>query len=147
MTSLQLAELTGKQHKHTLRAIRRLLVKLDIDEDTLKRYDKDYFNRPRTYLELDSELTSKMLEKFNTGNIEETKKAIAIDTIEQMFDIELIRDYQLGLHVVDAYDEDNNTIYEFHKEPLTDPVSRKLASRRKDYFNDLECTMETIYIN
>lgn len=147
MTSLQLAELTGKQHKHTLRSIRRVLANLAIDEDDLKRYDKDYFNRPRTYLQLDSNLTRLMLEKFNMGPVLETKKALAIDAIEQMFDIELIRDYQLGLHVVDAYDEDNNTIYEFHKEPLTDPVSRKLASRRKDYFNDLECTMETIYIN
>ena len=65
MTSREIAELTGKDHKHVLTDIRNLLAELEIDGPEFRRIYLDTMNRHQTEFVLDRELTDTLLTGYS----------------------------------------------------------------------------------
>lgn len=65
MTSREIADLTGKEHKHVLTDIRKLLEELDIDGPEFRRIYMDSMNRQQTEFVLDRELTDTLLTGYS----------------------------------------------------------------------------------
>ncbi len=66
MTSREIAELTGKEHKHVLADIRGMLEELGIDGPEFRRIYFDSMNRQQTEFALDRELTDTLLAGYST---------------------------------------------------------------------------------
>ncbi|WP_434057309.1 Rha family transcriptional regulator [Escherichia coli] len=57
MSSRQIAEFTGKEHKHVKRDIKTMLTSLELDESKFGRIFFDQYGREQTEYHLDEELT------------------------------------------------------------------------------------------
>jgi phage antirepressor YoqD-like protein len=65
MTSREISELTGKEHKHVLADIRNMLDELEIDGPEFRRIYLDSMNRQQTEFALNRELTDTLLTGYS----------------------------------------------------------------------------------
>lgn len=65
MTSREIAELTGKEHKHVLADIRKMLAELQEDEPAFRRIYLDSMNRDQIEYALNRELTDVLLTGYS----------------------------------------------------------------------------------
>jgi len=65
MSSREIAQLTGKEHKHVMRDIRAMLQELELDESNFGRIYLDLLNREQTEFLLDRELTETLLTGYS----------------------------------------------------------------------------------
>ena len=90
MTSREIAELTGKEHKHVRRDIKVMLNQLGLSESNFARNYTDSLNRQQTEYALNKDLTLTLVSGYNTGlrfkiiqrwqELEEASKAPALPT-------------------------------------------------------------------
>jgi len=115
MSSLEIAKLTGKAHGNVIRDIRAMLPLIDIDMTDFRevldnrRYTK-YFILPQAF-------AKKLLARYKKiGIARKEKERIALDTIEQVLNIKLIRQFHILSFFIDGYDIDNRIAYEIDEE-------------------------------
>lgn len=65
MTSREIADLTGKEHKHVLTDIRSMLAELEVDGPEFRRIYFDSMNRQQTEFALNRELTDTLLTGYS----------------------------------------------------------------------------------
>jgi hypothetical protein len=125
MTSLEIAELTGKRHDNVMRDIKTLL---DINYKYSKFIKQTYYknSRGKEYImyTVSGELLEILLIKWkhnvalNSGKVGES---IALTTIEQVKGIKLERQYHITTpcgksFFIDGYDPVNNVAYEIDED-------------------------------
>ena len=114
MSSLEIAELTGKQHKHVLTDIRKMIDDLGINSAIFTAQYKD--SKCRTYqcYNLPKELADLLLTKYKgLGRVpNRIREESSLKTIEQLLCISLIRQYKCLNYRIDGYHPETNTAYE-----------------------------------
>jgi phage antirepressor YoqD-like protein len=102
MSSREIAELTGKDHKHVLRDIRVMFAELGEDESKFGRIYRDTMNREQTELHLNRELTDCLLTGYSaTARLKVIKRwheleAQATDPARMLSDPAILRNVLLG---------------------------------------------------
>lgn len=66
MSSLEIADLTGKQHAHVMRDIRNMFEELEIDESKFGGIYLDTYKREKPCYQLDRNLTLTLVSGYNT---------------------------------------------------------------------------------
>lgn len=114
MSSLEIAELTGKQHKDVLRDIRNMLNQLEIHSDQFGAQYKDSTGRSLVMFNLPKELVDLLLTKYKGLNRvpHRLREESSLKTIEQLLGISLIRQYKCLNYRIDGYHPETNTAYE-----------------------------------
>ena len=114
MSSLEIAELTGKQHKDVIRDIRNMLNLLDIQSAVFTADYKDSKGRTYPCYNLPKELADFLLTKYKgLGRVpHRIREESSLKTIEQLLGISLIRQYKCLDYRIDGYHPETNTAYE-----------------------------------
>ena len=114
MSSREIAELTGKQHKHVLTDIRNMLNSLNIDSAVYTAQYKDSTGRSLVMFNLPKELADLLLTKYKgLGRVpHRIREESSLKTIEQLLGISLIRQYKCLNYRIDGYHPETNTAYE-----------------------------------
>lgn len=115
MSSRELAELTGKEHKHVMRDIRTLKEQLGemFVGAVQKRKSPQNLQEYAEYL-LDKHTASILLDKYKglARVPNRLQEEASLKTIEQLLGVKLIRQYKVLSYRLDGYDPDTNTAYE-----------------------------------
>ena len=114
MSSLEIAELTGKQHKHVLTDIRNMMSSLNIDSAVFTAQYKDSTGRGLPMFNLPKELADLLLTKYKglSRVPHRIREESSLKTIEQLLGISLIRQYKCLNYRIDGYHPETNTAYE-----------------------------------
>ena len=114
MSSLEIAELTGKQHKDVIRDIRNMLNQLEIHSDVFTAQYKDSTGRSLPMFNLTKELADLLLTKYKglSRVPHRLREESSLKTIEQLLGISLIRQYKCLNYRIDGYHPETNTAYE-----------------------------------
>ncbi len=114
MSSLEIAELTGRQHKHVIRDIRNMLNSLNIDSAQFGADYKDSRGRSLVMFNLPKELADLLLTKYKglSRVPNRLREESSLKTIEQLLGISLIRQYKCLDYRIDGYHPETNTAYE-----------------------------------
>ena len=114
MSSLEIAELTGKQHKNVLVDIRKMLDDLGIDSAQFGSQYKDSTGRSLVMFNLPKDLVDLLLTKYKgLGRVpNRIREEASLKTIEQLLGISLIRQYKCLNYRIDGYHPETNTAYE-----------------------------------
>ncbi len=114
MSSREIAELTGKEHKNVKRDTRKMLEELGLTlEDFSHQYEDTYKRLQNMYI-LPKELYSLILDKYKglARVPNRLQEEASLKTIEQLLGVKLIRQYKVLNYRLDGYDPDTNTAYE-----------------------------------
>ena len=65
MSSLEIAEVTGKQHKHVMADVRKMLNELGESDSSFLRSRRNSQNKEQTYFLLDHDLTMTLVSGYN----------------------------------------------------------------------------------
>lgn len=148
MTSREIAELTGKQHKNVIRDIRVMLEQLGESADSrylIERDSRGYtrqYNLPRRECEI---LTQKY--KFKHRAFGDREHG-ALCAIEQLLNITLERQYKVGKYRIDGYCIETNTAYEIDEEQHRTPSSIAKDNKRQSFIeNELGCNFVRINVS
>ena len=114
MSSLEIAELTGKRHDNVMSDIEKMLKDLEIQS---AQFGADYKNsKGRTYpcYNLPKELADLLLTKYKglSRVPHRLREESSLKTIEQLLGISLIRQYKCLDYRIDGYHPETNTAYE-----------------------------------
>ena len=116
MSSVEIAELTGKAHRNVLADIRKLLQTLD-DIPHGSHFESRYLDgqgigRP-CYI-LPPNIVKVMLNRYSglARVPNRLQEEAALKTIEQVFGVSLLRQYKVLNYRIDGYEPDTNTAYE-----------------------------------
>ena len=114
MSSLEIAELTGKQHKNVMRDIHNMLNQLEIHSAHFGAQYKDSTGRSLPMFNLPKELADLLLTKYKgLGRVpHRIREESSLKTIEQLLGISLIRQYKCLNYRIDGYHPETNTAYE-----------------------------------
>ena len=114
MSSLEIAELTGKQHKDVIRDIRNMLNQLEIQSAQFGAKYKDSKGRSLPMFNLPKELADLLLTKYKglSRVPHRIREESSLKTIEQLLGISLIRQYKCLDYRIDGYHPETNTAYE-----------------------------------
>ena len=130
MSSREIAQLTGKQHKHVLADIRKMFIDTKLSEyeivtanykDVTGRTLKEYILSPKLHELLMSKY--KGLARVPMRLQEEA----ALKTIEQLLGVTLIRQYKVLKYRIDGYDAESNIAYE-----IDEPQHNSKSHQTKD---------------
>lgn len=114
MTTREIAELTGKQHKHVLDDTRKMLEELGLALADFSANWPDAYGRMQPAFALPKEIYSLILDKYKglARVPNRLQEEASLKTIEQLLGIKLIRQYKVLNYRLDGYDPDTNTAYE-----------------------------------
>ena len=115
MSSREIAELTGKEHKHVMRDIRKMFSDVKLSEDEIVTSDyKDVTGRTLNEYILSSKLHELLLSKYKgLARVPlRLQEEAALKTIEQLLGVTLIRQHKVLKYRIDGYDPESNTAYE-----------------------------------
>lgn len=148
MSSLEIAELTGKQHKDVLYDIRKMLTELGKAAAAFSAtafYEVNGAKRSREIFNLPEELTKLVLDRYRGLNRvpHRLREESALKAIEQILGVTLIRQYRVLKYRVDGYDVENNVAYEIDEE-WHKYSADKDAKREETIKNVLGCTFTRI---
>ena len=140
MSSLEIAELTGKQHKHVLTDIRNMLNQLGIQSGQFVAQYKDSKGRTYQCYNLPKELADLVLTKYKgLGRVpHRIREEASLKTIEQLLGISLIRQYKCLNYRIDGYHPETNTAYEID-EPEHKSKEKQDAERQSKIEAVLGC--------
>ncbi len=147
MSSLEIAELTGKQHKHVLADIRKMLNELDINAADFLHSYKTIKNNTYNCFILPENIYNLLLDKYKGLNRvpHRLREEAALKTIEQILGISLIRQYKVLNYRIDGYDAKNNIAYEID-EPEHTKKQNQDYKRQKEIEGILKCTFVRIKV-
>lgn len=114
MSSLEIAELTGKRHDNVMSDIEKMLKDLEIhDHDFAGTYKTARGNEYKCY-NLPKELADLLLTKYKglSRVPHRVREESSLKTIEQLLGISLIRQYKCLNYRIDGYHPETNTAYE-----------------------------------
>ena len=115
MSSREIAELTGKQHKDVIRDIRVMLEALQKDGDSVSKVVtfKDRRGYTAAY-SLPKHLADLLLSKYKgLARVPmRLQEEAALKTVEQLLGVQLIRQFRCLSYRIDGYDSANNVAYE-----------------------------------
>lgn len=114
MTTREIAELTGKQHKNVLDDTRKMLEYLGLTLADFSAQYKDSTGRSLPMFSLPKEIYSLILDKYKglARVPNRLQEEASLKTIEQLLGVKLIRQYKVLNYRLDGYDPDTNTAYE-----------------------------------
>ena len=114
MSSLEIAELTGKDHRNVMRDIRNMLNQLGIHSAQFGAKYKDSTGRGLPMFNLPKELADLLLTKYKglSRVPHRIREESSLKTIEQLLGISLIRQYKCLNYRIDGYHPETNTAYE-----------------------------------
>lgn len=114
MTTREIAELTGKQHKDVLYDTRKMLEYLGLTLVDFSAQYKDSTGRSLPMFSLPKEIYSLILDKYKglARVPNRLQEEASLKTIEQLLGVKLIRQYKVLNYRLDGYDPDTNTAYE-----------------------------------
>ena len=114
MSSLEIAELTGKDHRNVMRDIRNMLNQLGINSAQFGSQYKDSTGRSLPMFNLPKYLADLLLTKYKgLGRVpHRIREESSLKTIEQLLGISLIRQYKCLNYRIDGYHPETNTAYE-----------------------------------
>ena len=143
MSSLRIAELTGKRHDHVLRDIRKMLTDIH-GEGGLIRFEDTRINPQNNQAYpcflLDEAHATLLIDKYNgLARVPlRLQEEAALKTIEQLLGVSLIRQFKVLNYRIDGYDPINNTAYEID-EPQHRYQSRRDNARQLEIETALRC--------
>lgn len=148
MTSKEIAEMTGKEHRNVLRDIdvlRRRLPTALASQVTTGEYGRTKDNRGYRVLTVPPDVVSMLLDRYSgIGRYpHRLQEEAALKTIEQLLGIELIRQYPAGKYRVDGYHAETDTAYEID-EVGHDYHRPEDAARREEISKELGCKFVVI---
>ena len=130
MSSREIAELTGKQHKHVLEDARKMFSDVKLSEDEIVTSDyKDAYGRTQKEYILSSKLHELLLSKYKgLARVPmRLQEEAALKTIEQLLGVTLIRQHKVLKYRIDGYDPESNTAYE-----IDEPQHNSKTHQTKD---------------
>ena len=133
MTSRELAELTGKQHKNVLADIRKMFIDVKLSEDEILTSDcKDVTGRTQKEYILSSKLHELLLSKYKgLARVPmRLQEEAALKTIEQLLGVTLIRQHKVLKYRIDGYDPESNTAYEID-EPKHNSKTHQMKDQKR----------------
>lgn len=146
MTSLEIAEVTGKNHGHVLRDIRNMIKNLNANQENIDFvYDSEKKLKSLKYISLPVDVANIMLDKYKglSRVPNRLQEEAALKTIEQLLKITLIRQFQCNRFRIDGYDPINNIAYEID-EPHHESTRLDDLQRQRDIEKILKCTFVRI---
>lgn len=140
MSSLEIANLTGKDHDKVMRSIKATLEHLGLEAIDYKNFYLDKYNRKQTCYIIPKKISDLLLDKYKGLNRvpHRLQEEAALKTIEQLLGITLIRQYQCNGYRLDGYDAINNVVYEID-EPEHKYKETKDLERQEEIENLLKC--------
>jgi len=140
MSSLEISELTGKEHKNVIRDIRVMLEKLK-DADSVSKVVafKERRGYTAAYL-IPKHLADLLLSKYKgLARVPmRLQEEAALKTVEQLLGVQLIRQFRCLSYRIDGYDSANNVAYEID-EPEHRHKHAKDAERQQKIEAALGC--------
>lgn len=141
VSSLTVAELTGKKHGHVIRDIINLLSTLPISatEQVEIKYDSRGY---KSMVTLPLDISQLLLAKYDgLARVPlRLQEESALKTIEQLLGVQLIRQFAIAGYRIDGYDAVNNTAYEIDETGHHNSTSKlKDALREKHIQEILNC--------
>ena len=117
MSSLEIAELTGKRHDHVVRDIVKMFKDLGDSEGFLRSehtYTHPQNGQKYKCYKLPKELANLLLTKYKglSRVPHRLREESSLKTIEQLLGISLIRQYKCLNYRIDGYHPETNTAYE-----------------------------------
>ena len=117
MSSLEIAELTGKRHDNVMADIDKMLKELGkaaADFSATAFYEVNNAKRERKIYNLPKELADLLLTKYKglSRVPHRIREESSLKTIEQLLGISLIRQYKCLNYRIDGYHPETNTAYE-----------------------------------
>lgn len=146
MTSVEIAEMTGKDHKNVLRDIRKLLSS-DGFVATESTY-KDSHQRDQLCYVMDEDNAQVLLGTYNTLRYSiAAREKDCLATIEQVLGITLEKQFSVGKYRIDGYDIANKVAYEIDEAQHKSIKHQQTDREREAYiYNVLGCTFKRITI-
>ena len=117
MSSLEIAELTGKRHDHVMVDIDKMLKELGKAASVFAGtafYEVNNAKRSRKIYNLPKEIADLVLTKYKglSRVPNRLREEASLKTIEQLLGISLIRQYKCLNYRIDGYHPETNTAYE-----------------------------------
>ena len=150
-TSLKIAEVTGKEHKHVIRDIENLVDTGKFNESNFgfSTYQDKKGEFRKMYI-LDQDFADFMYKKYEgLGRAPYSQKEkIALSTIEQLLGVKLERQYRVGQYRIDGYDPVKNVAYEIDEDHHTPESAKKRDKNREDFIKSkLGCAFKRIDVS
>lgn len=138
MTSREISEVTGKRHNHITRDIKKWCQSLSIDINNIERKYIDSMNREQSEYILSGKLLEIMKHSYMGSNITfGLQERAALNAIEQVLGVSLIRQYKVGKYRVDGYDAENNVAYEIDEHQYNTPSHKKKDAKRQSFIESV----------
>lgn len=151
MSSREIAELTGKKHSHVMRDIRVMIERQVIQPSEFSSSSYQVVGQTRNYkyYYINKEIAeSGFLSVTNKYRVHCEREHGALCAIEQLGNIKLIRQYQVGKYRVDGYCKETNTAYEIDEEQHFTVSGRCRDAERQSYIEDaLGCNFVRINVS
>lgn len=132
ISSIDIAKKFGKRHGQVLRDIREIakIHRLKITEKSYIRVNNLGFSVKNPYIMIDHDFYDMIVRRYNGIKLQLlSREKVALDTIEQLLNIKLKRQYPILGYRIDGYDPVNNVAYEIdepeHKYKITQDIERQ----------------------
>ena len=149
MSSLKIAELTGKRHDHVLADIRKMLTDIHGEGGGRLAVEASHRNpqngQTYPYFELTPTLAKLILDKY-TGLARipmRLQEESALKTIEQLLSVTLVRQFKVLKYRIDGYDPISNIAYEIDEPAHKHSVAHD-RKRQQEIEDVLGCTFVRI---
>ncbi|EJE7996371.1 hypothetical protein M5022_000933 [Salmonella enterica] len=137
ISSLDFANEFGKAHKNVKQDIRKVSANIGIDYDEGVYIDP--CNRKQVHFLINQELADALRKRYTGLRFGlSTAEKIALNTIEQVLGVTLIRQYRVLNYRIDGYDPVNNIAYEID-EPEHQYKQEHDEIRQRRIENELGC--------
>ncbi|HAM6012162.1 TPA: hypothetical protein IB719_001101 [Escherichia coli] len=144
VSSLDLAKEFGKKHIHVKRDLK--LISNNFGIDLIESSYIDSSNRKQTHFLICPELVDALRKRYNGLRFGlSAAEKIALNTIEQVLGISLIRQYKVLNYRIDGYDPVNNIAYEID-EPEHQYKKEQDEIRQRRIENELGCKFVRIKV-
>jgi len=144
LTSLEIAKKFNILHKNVLRSLRNVAIENDLSI-TESYYNTGYRNCKCKYYVVSEALYKHYREYTKTRISLCLKEIAAIDTIEQVLNVKLERQFKCGKYKIDGYDSINKVAYEIDEQHHRHNIEEDL-SREEEIKRYLGCTFKRVKV-
>ncbi|EGO4170445.1 TPA: Rha family transcriptional regulator [Escherichia coli] len=148
VSSLDIAERFGKRHGQVMRDIREMAKthQIKIIETSSKRVNNLGFSVKSPYILIDHALNEMIVNRYNGIKLQlSSREKVALDTIEQLLNVKLKRQYKVLNYRIDGYDDVNNIAYEIDEGHHANQVVDDMIRQRR-IENELGCKFVRIKV-